>query len=58
MPWTKQKGMTTDRAPSIIRKKTHLMDRIRQEMHKKSRILQGTLLQHPLADTVWKKFMT
>jgi hypothetical protein len=36
LPWAKLKGVTTDRAPSMIRKKTGLMGRIMQEMNKQN----------------------
>jgi hypothetical protein len=39
LPWTKLKEVTPDGAPSMIGKKTSLMDRIRREMDKKSPIL-------------------
>jgi hypothetical protein len=34
LPWAKLKGLTTDRAPSIIGKRTCLMGTIKREMDK------------------------
>jgi hypothetical protein len=34
LPWTKLKGVATDRAPSMTGKKTYLMGGIRREMDK------------------------
>jgi hypothetical protein len=36
LPWTKLNWVTTDRAPSMIEKKTYLMGRIRREMDKQN----------------------
>jgi hypothetical protein len=36
LPWTKLKRVTTDKAPSMIGKKTGLKDRIRQETDKQN----------------------
>jgi hypothetical protein len=36
LPWTKLKGVTTDKTPSMLGKKTGLMGKIRQEMEKQN----------------------
>jgi hypothetical protein len=54
LTWTKLKRLRTDRAPSMIRKKTHLMNKINKKWTKKFHILHVTSLHHPPFVTLWR----